>query len=367
MSDSRWERLRSRMAESEADAFLVTNPTNVRYLSGFTAGEDARLLITRDNQYIITDFRYYEQAERQAPAYTLCKMTQSLPAAFAELAQQTGFRRVAFEAADVSYSLYQELAKAEGIELLPIKDWVQTLRAIKSPEELAAIRRAVAIGDAAFAALPSMLRPGITERELAWELEAFMRTHGAEDVSFPPIVAGGPNGAMPHAVPGEQVLLGREAHQRALVPGEPIVLDFGARVDGYCSDLTRTICVGQPGDRFREIHAIVLAAQQAAEAAIRPGMLGKEADKIARQVIVDAGYGEAFGHGLGHGVGLDVHELPNASPRGELALEPGMTVTVEPGVYLPGWGGVRIEDLVVVTETGIEVLTTASKDPAVSR
>ena len=363
MSDPRLGRLRSRIAESEADAFLVTNPTNVRYLSGFTAGEDARLLITSDNQYIITDFRYYEQAERQAPAFTLCKMTQSVPAAFAELVQQTGVRRVAFEAADVSYGLYQELAKTEGIELLPVKDWVQTLRAVKTPEELAAIRRAVAIGDAAFAALPSLLRPGISERELA----AFMRTHGAEDVAFPPIVAGGPNGAMPHAIPGEQILVGREAHDRALVPGEPIVLDFGAQVDGYSSDLTRTICIGQPGDRFREIHAIVLAAQRAAEAAIRPGMLGKEADAIARQVIMDAGYGEAFGHGLGHGVGLDVHELPGAGPRGELALEPGMTVTVEPGIYQPGWGGVRIEDLVVVTDSGIEVLTTASKEPAISR
>nr|HPL29442.1 M24 family metallopeptidase [Anaerolineae bacterium] len=235
------------------------------------------------------------------------------------------------------------------------KGWVEELRAVKSPDELALMRRAVAISDAVIAALPELLQPGMTEKQLAWRIESFMHEHGADEPSFPIIAAGGPNGAMAHAVPSE----------RPLVPGEPIVLDLGARVEGYCSDLTRTVCIGQPDARFREIYAIVLQAQQTAEAGIKAGLLGKDADALARQVIVEAGYGEAFGHGLGHGVGLDIHERPGAGARSEDRLEPGMAVTVEPGIYLPGWGGVRIEDLVVVTEGGVEILSAATKDPVV--
>ena len=354
MSEQRVARIRERLAAEEVEALLVTKPANTRYLSGFTS-KDARLLISQDRAYLITDFRYYEQAEREAPSYQLYKLTEPLPAAFGDLVHEAGVSRVAFESDDVSYALYQDLEKIEGLDLVPVKGWTEEMRAIKSPEELALIRRAVAISDAAIAALPELLQPGMTERQLAWELEVYMRTHGADDAAFPIIAAGGPNGAMAHAVPTDRVL----------VPGEPIVLDLGARVEGYCSDLTRTISIGQPDDKFREIHDIVLAAQQAAEGGIRPGLLGKEADAIARQVIVEAGYGEAFGHGLGHGVGLEVHERPSAGPRGEDRLEPGMVVTVEPGIYLPGWGGVRIEDLVVMTDTGIEILTSVSKDPVV--
>ncbi len=350
-------KIREKLAAEGADALLVTTPTNVRYLSGFTAGEDASLLISGDRGFLITDFRYYEQAERQAPGLALYRLTRTFAAAFADLVHEIGARRVAFESANVTYARYQELTAVEGLGLVPIDGWVEELRAIKSPDELSLIRQAVEISDAAVAALPELLRPGMTERQLAWELEVYIRTHGASSVAFPIIAAGGPNGAMPHAVPSD----------RALVPGEPIVLDLGAEVQGYRSDLTRTVCLGQPDERFREIHAIVLAAQQAAEAGIRAGLLGKEADAIARQVIVDAGYGGAFGHGLGHGVGLEVHERPGANPRSEERLQPGMVVTVEPGIYLPGWGGVRIEDLAVVTAAGIEVLTAVSKDPVVPR
>ena len=357
MTDTRIATLRERLAAEGADALLVKHAANVRYLSGFTAGEDASLLITPEATLILTDFRYYEQVERQAAGWELFKLTSTLAAGFADLVRQIGVRRVAFESTSITYALYQELAKAEGIELLPVKGWVEDLRAVKTPQEIASIRRAVEIVDAALAALPSLIRPGMTERELAWELEVYIRTHGADDVAFPLIVAGGPNGAMPHAVPSD----------RPLVPGEPIVLDLGAKVDGYCSDATRTVCIGQPDDRFREIHAIVLAAQEAAERSIRPGLLGKEADALARQVIADARFGEAFGHGLGHGVGLEVHERPSAGMRSEDQLQPGNVITVEPGIYLPGWGGVRIEDLVVVTETGIEVLTGASKQPVIAQ
>ncbi|MCL6432211.1 MAG: aminopeptidase P family protein, partial [Anaerolineae bacterium] len=328
--------LRERLAAEGADAFLVKHAANVRYLSGFTAGEDASLLITPDSAFILTDFRYYEQAEQQAPDWELFRLTSTLPAGFAELVRQIGVRRVAFESASITYALYEELARAEDVELLPVKGWVEDLRTVKTPREIACIRRAVEIADGALAALPSLIRPGMTERELAWELEVYIRTHGADDIAFPIIVAGGPNSAMPHAVPSD----------RPLVPGEPIVLDLGAKVEGYCSDATRTVCLGQPDDHFREVYAIVLAAQEAAKRGIHAGLLGKEADAFARQVIADARFGEAFGHGLGHGVGLEVHERPSAGQRSEDRLQPGSVITVEPGIYLPGWGGVRIEDLV---------------------
>jgi len=355
LSEIRIDRLRERLSAEGVDALLVTHPSNVRYMSGFTAGADASLLISATQALLATDFRYYEQVKRQAPAYRLFQAPNGLAAAFGDLAREAGARRIAFESTHITYALYQDLAKVEGVELVPEKGWVEELRAVKSAEELALIRQAVAISDAVIAALPHILRPGMTEKELAWEVEAFMHARGAEDVAFPIIAASGPNGAMPHAVPSE----------RRIVPGEPLTLDLGARVQGYCSDLTRTVCIGQPDDKFREVYGIVLKAQQAAEAGIKAGMLGKDADALARQVIVDAGYGEAFGHGLGHGVGLDVHEFPRAGARSEDRLAPGMVVTVEPGIYLPGWGGVRIEDLVVVTESGIEILSQATKDPVV--
>jgi len=354
VSGERVAKIRERLAAEGTDALLVTSPANVRYLSGFTS-EDGQLLISKEQAFLITDFRYYEQAERQAPGYQLFKLSKPLPVAFADLVGDAGISRVAFESDHVTYARYQELSSIEGLGLVPVKGWVEAMRAKKSADEVALIRRAVEIADAAIAALRELLQPGMTERQLAWELEAYMRTHGADAAAFPIIAAGGPNGAMPHAV----------STDRLLVPGEPIVLDLGARVEGYCSDLTRTVCIGQPDDKFREIYAIVLAAQQAAEAGIRPGLSGKEADAIARHVIADSGYGEAFGHGLGHGVGLEVHERPSVSPRGEDPLEPGTVMSVEPGIYLPGWGGVRIEDLVVLTETGIEILTGASKEPVV--
>jgi len=228
------------------------------------------------------------------------------------------------------------------------------MRAIKDNAELATIRRAVAISDGAVEHIKKMIRPGITEKEIAWELEFYMRTHGADQLAFPIIAAAGPNGAMPHAVPSD----------RAVLPGEPIVMDLGARVDGYNSDLTRTICIGEPDERFRQVYGVVLKAQLAAEEAIRPGMQGREADAVAREVISKAGYGEYFGHGLGHGVGLAVHEKPGVGKTSEDLLLPGSVVTVEPGIYIPGWGGIRIEDTVIVTDDGIEVLSQATKDPA---
>jgi Xaa-Pro aminopeptidase len=221
---------------------------------------------------------------------------------------------------------------------------------------LAIIKRAVAVADDAFAHFIAVVKPGMTEKEGAWVIEEYMRKHGAEKIAFDLIVAAGPNGAMPHAIPGD----------RKFQRGEPIVVDIGARVDHYHSDMTRTICLGQPADeKFKQVYDTVLKAMRAAEKKVKAGVKGKRADLFARSVIDKAGYGDNFGHGLGHGVGLAVHEGPRASKLSKDVYKPNMTLTIEPGIYIPGWGGVRIEDLVVIQESGVEVLTQATKEPLV--
>jgi Xaa-Pro aminopeptidase len=229
---------------------------------------------------------------------------------------------------------------------------VETIRLIKDDDELARIEQAVALSDASCEYIRKYVKKGMTEKQVAWELEVHMRTHGAEGIAFGIIVGSGPNGAKPHAVPGD----------RRIKKREPIVLDMGARIEGYHSDLTRTICLGKPDKKLKEIHSIVLQAQLAAEEHLKPGMTGQEVDALARDVIAAASYKEQFGHGLGHGVGLAVHEGPAVNTRGTSPLQPGMVFTVEPGIYVTGWGGVRIEDLVLMTENGAKVLSRASKE-----
>ena len=348
----RLTKLREALAAEGLDAILITQPENRRYLSGFT-GSAGVLLISADEAIIATDFRYYEQVEKQAPDFCLAKITDKFKALLPELVQQVGAKRVGFESTHLTVDQHQQwLEVAEGFELVPTKELVERIRAVKDDDELGKIRKAIALSDEAIAHIVGFIEPGMTEKEVAWELEVFMRTRGAEKLAFDLIVGSGPNGAMPHATVSERVI-------RA---GEPIVIDLGAMIDGYNSDLTRTICAGQADDKFKEIYDIVLTAQLTAEQSIRPGMTGKQADAIARQVIEEAGYGENYGHGLGHGVGLAVHEKPTVGRLSEDVLEPGMVFTVEPGIYLPGWGGVRIEDIVVLREDGAEVLTQASKD-----
>jgi Xaa-Pro aminopeptidase len=347
----RLTKLREALTTEGLDAILITQPENRRYLSGFT-GSTGVLLISQDQAVLATDFRYYEQVEKQAPDFRLAKVTARFETLLPELIQQVGAKAVGFESAHLTVDQHQKWQKvAEGFELVPTRELVEKIRAVKDEDELGKIRKAIALSDEALAHIADFIEPGMTEKEVAWELEVFMRTRGAERLAFDTIVGSGPNGAMPHATVSERVIQA----------GEPIVIDMGAVIDGYHSDLTRTICAGRADDKFREIHAIVLEAQLTAERDIRPGMQGKQADGIARQVIEQAGYGENYGHGLGHGVGLAVHEKPGVGRLSEDVLEPGMVFTVEPGIYLPGWGGVRIEDIVVMREDGVEVLTQVSK------
>jgi Xaa-Pro aminopeptidase len=349
----RLAKLREALTTEGLDAILVTQPENRRYLSGFT-GSAGVLLISQDQAILATDFRYYEQVEKQAPDFRLAKITDKFETILPELVHQVGANRVGFESAHLTVDQYRAWQEVGGdFELVPTKELVERIRAIKDKDELSRIRKAIALADEAFAYIVGFIEPGMTEKGVAWELEVFMRTHGAAKTAFDLIVAAGPNGAMPHATVSERVI----------GAGEPIVIDMGAMADGYNSDLTRTICAGRPDAEFREIYDIVLEAQLAAEQSIRPGMTGKQADSIARKVIEEAGYGDKYGHGLGHGVGLAVHEKPTLGKLSEDVLQPGMVFTVEPGIYLPGWGGVRIEDIVVMREDGVEVLTQASKEP----
>jgi Xaa-Pro aminopeptidase len=352
----RLTQLRTALIELGLDAMLVSQPENRRYLSGFT-GSAGHLLISAERSLLATDFRYYEQVEREAPLFELIKLQDSLEKTLPKLLSDADVHRLGFESQYVTVDqLYTWSQATQGVEWVPLKNIVEDIRSVKDPEEIELLRRSVAVTDEAYAHLLQVLRPGMTEREAAWVIEEHMRTHCASKVSFDLIVASGPNGALPHARPGD----------RPIGLGEPIVIDIGCIVDGYCSDMTRTICLGQPDSRYLEVWNIVLKAQQAGEAAIRAGMTGVQADATARDVIVSAGYGEHFGHGLGHGVGLAVHEAPRASRLSEDMLRANMSLTIEPGIYLPGLFGVRIEDLVIVHEEGVEILTKASKLPALS-
>jgi Xaa-Pro aminopeptidase len=341
------------MAETEMDAMLITQPENRRYLSGFT-GSAGTLVITPGQAILITDFRYYEQVARQAPEFELARIETKLADLLPGLLQDLGVARLGFESQHVTVDQHRELTAVTGdVEWLATKEMVERIRAIKAEDEIEALRRSVALTDAAFAHLLDVIRPGMTETQVAWEIESYMRAHGASKVAFDLIVAAGPNGALPHARPGDH----------AIQEGEPIVVDIGNVLDGYCSDMTRTFSLGQPEAHYLEVWQIVLRAQEAAEAAIRAGTTGLEADAQARHIIEQAGYGEQFGHGLGHGVGLAIHEKPRASRLSDDVLEAGMSLTVEPGIYLPGQFGVRLEDLAIVRPEGLEVLTQSPKSP----
>jgi Xaa-Pro aminopeptidase len=345
----RGERLAQLVAEKELDQFFVSDLMNVRYLTGFT-GTNGACLIGSDELVFFTDFRYTERAKTEvSPEW-------ERPEAERELVPQIVGRmkgRVGFEDAKLSVRQLARLEAAAGedVELIPAGDLVEQLRAVKEPEELERIAAAAELSDGVCEWALERGLAGRTERDVARAVEARIRELGAEP-SFPPIVAAAENGALPHAEPGE----------REIGSGELVVFDWGSLLDGYCSDCTRTFATGDPGDDAREVYEIVLRAQLAALEAVHPAASGKEVDAVAREMISEAGHGDHFGHGLGHGVGLEVHEGPRLSSTSEDDLFEGNVVTVEPGIYLAGRFGVRIEDLVVVTADGYRNLSGLQKD-----
>ena len=347
---SRLTKLREKMQEENLDGFIIASPENRRYMSGFT-GTSAMLVILLKKAYLLTDFRYITQATSQAPDFEVVDTGADFYQSAKELTQ--GAKRIGFEEDYTTYAMYLKLKDAVAhAELLEKANLLTGLRSVKEPEELDTIRQAVKIADDAYAHILKFVDFGQTEQEISLELEFNMRRAGASGGSFDFIVASGWRGSMPHGV----------ASSKTLQRGELLTLDFGAIYQGYCSDITRTFALGEPDEKQREIYEIVLQANKAAIAAIKPGLKGKEVDAVARQIIEEAGYGNYFGHGLGHSVGLAIHESPRFSLREEQMIEPGMVITVEPGIYLPDWGGVRIEDMIVVTENGCEVLTQAPKE-----
>lgn len=330
---NRLQKLRQELAEKDIDAVLISQPENRYYLSGFD-GSSGYLLVTAQDAILATDFRYIEQATTQSPDYEVFRITNDIGEWFPRLITELGLRRLGFEVGHITFGLYRQLSdildEAESkLRLVPVDGLVESLRAIKEPGEIELITRAVEISDAAFAYIKDMIRIGMTENEVAWEIEKFMRQKGSQAMPFDSIVASGPNSALPHAKPSP----------RKIQSGEPVVIDIGARFEGYSSDLSRTICLGTADDTFTKVYDTVLKAQLAAVAAIREGVNGDQADGAARAVIEQAGYGEAFGHGLGHGIGLAPHEQPRLGPNSAELLTSGMVFTVEPGIYLTGWGG----------------------------
>lgn len=343
--------LRQSMTMAGIDGLLVTKRENRVYLSGFL-GSSAYLIISPNDAVLLTDFRYVQQATAQAPDFTIKQHAAVWMDSLSELLTAAGIERLGFEQDDLSYAQYSGLQQRLQAELVPTDGLVGRLRQVKDEQELCQMQQATEIAEAAFAETLPLIAAGRTEAEVAFELEFAMRRLGAEEVAFPIIAASGPRSALPHGAPTE----------RQLAVGDFLTLDFGATLHGYRSDMTRTVVIGRPNERQMEIYRIVLAAQLAAQQAVRPGVRGKDVDRVARDLITEAGFGQYFGHGLGHGVGLEIHEGPSAGTRGETVLQPGMIVTVEPGIYIPGFGGVRIEDMVVVTEAGHRNFNQFSKE-----
>ncbi len=347
--------IRELLRSHEIDALLVSGPENRRYLSGFTADDPdwGMLLISPEAALLLTDFRYQAWALQEVPDFEVVIYKADLGESLGELLKGLKVRRLGFEAAQVTFRQHQRLTQAvagAGLEVAwkPLEGLVEGLRQLKTGAELAIMRRALTLTETVMRQVAGALAPGQTERQVAWEIEKRLREGGAEGLAFPPIVAAGPNSARPHHHPGDYPLKN----------GEPIIIDMGARVDGYCADMTRTFMIGPADEHFRKIYSLVRQAQARAEAGLKAGMDSLAGDALAREVIAAAGYGEAFGHSLGHGVGLAVHETPNLSPsearRG--VLPAGCVLTVEPGIYLTGWGGVRLEDMVLLHPEGAEVL-----------
>ena len=350
----RRHRLAQTLAQDEVQGLLIASVTNVGYLSGFS-GDDSTLLLTKDRAILISDGRYTAQLTAECPGLDLHirEVGQAMHHGIAHVVQGLGLSSLGFESASLSVADHLDLETSlKSTELKPIKGRVEELRICKDDYEIAATRDAVGFAERAFAAVKARLTPEMTEKQVTDELEAEMRRQGATAAAFPPIVGVGKNAALPHY---------HGTDQYRVRDDDFMLVDWGAAGTPYKSDLTRMIVTGKVTPRFEEVYRVVLAAQMKGIEAIRPGVLCRDVDAAARAVVVEAGFGPHFDHGLGHGLGMDIHEAPRLRRECDIPLKPGMIVTVEPGVYLPGWGGVRIEDDVLVTEEGHEVLTSVPK------
>jgi len=356
MSD-RLAKLQEKLQEFEVDGILITNPENRYYISGFT-GSAGYLFITPDAAYLNTDFRYIEQATNQAPSFEIIKIDSELKW-FVDLLVKHRINILGFESEDLSFAGYSRFSDIleknklnKIVTLKPLNASIEKIRAVKYIDEIDILKEAIRISDEAMNTIAPTIHAGISEREVALLLENKMRELGAEGPSFDTIVGSGPNAALPH----------HRAGDRIIQKGESIVIDMGAKYQGYCSDLTRTFCVGKPDETFRKVYDTVFIAQQTAISLVQEEMTGTDCDEIARKVIEEAGFGDKFGHSLGHGVGLDVHEYPRVSPNSPDILINNMVFTIEPGIYIPGWGGVRIEDIVTLQNNNAEVLSAATRN-----
>lgn len=352
MVEKRLENFRKLLQEHEVEGMLITTGSNRRYITGFT-GSSGYVLVTQNEAIFITDFRYIDQAKEQAPHFKIVQHQGPILETLKEQIKETGIYKLGFEQDVISYSLYNQFKEAlENSELVPLSQIVEKLRLIKDENEIKLIKKAVEISDQAFSHILTVIKPGMREIDVALQLEYKMRELGAKGASFDSIVASGYRSALPHGAASEKVI----------ESGDFVTMDFGAIYKGYVSDMTRTIVVGTPNEKQKEIYRIVLEAQLNGANNVKAGMTGKEGDALTRDIISKNGYGENFGHGTGHGIGLDVHEGPGVSPRSDVVLQPGMVVTVEPGIYITDFGGVRIEDDVLITETGREILNKSSKE-----
>ncbi|HTL29025.1 MAG TPA: Xaa-Pro peptidase family protein [Tepidisphaeraceae bacterium] len=355
---TRHKSVRDAMKELKLDAILLTHPPDLAYLTNFT-GDDSVGIITQKDFFLVTDFRYREQADIEAGWLKVTLRDAKMADALAKTIGDAKVKRIGFEANFTTFGQVNALDRAMKIsknghepELVPLEDVMSNIRKVKDDQEIDLIRKSVAVAEEAFNAIKDEIKVGESENHLAGLLVMELRSRGASGSSFPPIVAAGANSSLPHYRPGDTLV------QR----DQPLLLDWGALYKGYCSDLTRTLLVGRVSSKVKQIYKIVHEAQQAVLDFLRPGVTTMQADRVARDVIEKAGFGEQFGHGLGHGIGRDIHELPTMRKTGgEEELRPGMVVTVEPGIYLPGEGGVRIEDDVLITHSGCEVLSSLDK------
>lgn len=344
--------------QGPADTAWIIQPENRRYLSGFKAGDcqlnesSGSLLIDQTRCLLVTDSRYTLEARQEAPEFEIHTVAQGVVESFSALLVDMGTADLGFEQDHLTWGLHNQLTKklealSPPVRLVPLNGVVEEMREVKEAQEIKTLENSAEVISAILDEVISGLKPGLTERQVAWQIEGLAREAGAESLAFPPIVASGPHSALPHAVPTDRKLRSKE----------PIIIDIGARLNGYCSDITRTVFLGGAEWDFMKIYRTVRKAQLAALKEIRPGVESTHPDGVARQIIREAGFGEYFGHGLGHGVGLAAHERPRLGPQRPVRLKKGMVVTVEPGIYLPGKGGVRLEEMVVIEDDGFRLLT----------